>query len=72
MRNSFDCEKGNLFLSALNAVGRCLEKPKTFSDEIEFTYADRASTAVISCACARGSVFAVHVPISHAKAKKNT
>ena len=57
----------------MNAVGRCLEKPKTFfSDETEFTYADRASTAVISRACARGSVFAMHVPISHAKAKKNT
>ena len=73
MRNSFDCEKGNLFLSAMNAAGRCLEKPKTFfSDETEFTYADRASTAVISRACARGSVFAVHVPISQEKAKKNT
>ena len=51
----------------MNAVGRCLEKPKTFfSDETEFTDAERASTAVISRACA------VRVPISHSKAKKNT
>ena len=66
MRNLFDCEEGNFLLSAMNAVGRCLEKPKTFSDETEFTDADRASTAVISRA------FAVRVPISHSKAKKNT
>ena len=73
LRHSFDCVKGNFLLSAMNAVGRCLGKPKTFSsDETEFTYADRASTAVISRACARGSVFAVHVPISQEKAKKNT
>ena len=67
MRNLFDCEEGNFLLSAMNAVGRCLEKPKTFfSDETEFTDAERASTAVISRACA------VRVPISHSKAKKNT
>ena len=42
-----------IFLSAINGVGRCLGKPQTFhSDETEFAYADRASTAVISRACA--------------------
>ena len=71
--NLFDCEKGNFLLSALNAVASCLGKQKTFhSDETKFTYAHRASTAVISRACARGSVFARCVPISHAKAKRNT
>lgn len=63
-------------MTFLNALGSCLEKlysDETYhSDETKFTYADRASTTVVSRACAKESVFTRCLPISQGEPRRNT